>query len=244
VRYPVESDLERVQTGGGQLDGQRQAVEAADDVDDRRQLARRGLEAWRHGAGAVDEQLDGRTAVGGRRQGRNPVHLLAGDAQPFLARRHDADVRAAGEHVVDQLGHRVENVFAVVEEERELGVAEHRRDACSEPSGGTTFDRQRRGDGVDGRFVGRRGELAHHHRSARPRREQSVSELDEQPRLADPARADERDEAVLADRRDQLSDEHVAPDQRRHGNGEAGHRRPHLRRRAAKQLGVLRRQCR
>ena len=47
-----------------------------------------------------------------------------------------------------------------------------------------------------------------------------------------------------ADRCGQLGDERVAPDQRRHGNREAAHRSPRLRRRAAEQFGVLCRQRR
>ena len=37
-------DVERVQAGRGQLDGQRQAVEPADDVGDHGQLFRMGVE--------------------------------------------------------------------------------------------------------------------------------------------------------------------------------------------------------
>ena len=59
-------DVVGVQPGGGQLDRQRQAVEAADDLGDQRPLIGVGLERRRHRAGPLDEQLHRRRVAVGR----------------------------------------------------------------------------------------------------------------------------------------------------------------------------------
>ncbi len=82
-----------------------------------RQLVRIGLEPRRHRARPLEEQLHRRAvAVGDERQRRHHLDLLAGDAQPFAARRHDAHVRAHRQHPLDERGDRVEHVLAVVEQ--------------------------------------------------------------------------------------------------------------------------------
>ena len=49
-----------------------------------------------------------------------------------------------------EIGDRLEDVLAVVEEQHELGVAEHRNDPVDQSDAGSAFDPQRGGDRVDG----------------------------------------------------------------------------------------------
>ena len=83
-------DVVGVQPGRGQLDGQRQPVEAAHDLGDA--APARAASGSKPGATArarSTNSCDGRAvAVAGERQRRHGAHLLAGDPQPLAARRH------------------------------------------------------------------------------------------------------------------------------------------------------------
>ena len=158
-------DVVGVQAGGGQLDRQRQPVEAAHDLGDQRPLGGVGSEAGRDGARPLDEQLDRRTLpVVGQRQRRHHVDVLAGEPEPFPARGHHAHVRARRQHALGQRGHGVEHVLAVVEQQHEVAVAHHVRDPPDQRRPGTGVDAERRGHDVDrGVDVGGR-QLAEHDR--------------------------------------------------------------------------------
>ena len=84
-----------------------------------------------HHAGALDEQLRRRVARGPRSreslrggvQGADQQLDLVGDGERFPARRQDRELRAAAEQVVDQAGHGVHHVLAVVDQEQQRAGA-------------------------------------------------------------------------------------------------------------------------
>ena len=143
-------DVERAQARRGQLDRQRQPVETTDDLGDGCPFGDVAVELRHHGAGPLHEQLDGRPIVVARRQWRHLVHLLTGHPQPLPARRDDRRLSARTEDPIDQVGDRIEDVLAVVEQQHHLRVREHRRQSFSEHFTGAAVDAQRGGDDVDG----------------------------------------------------------------------------------------------
>ena len=178
-----------------QLDRQRKPVEAADDLGDGRPLGGIGVEVRHHRARPLDEQLDGRSVVVGRRQRRHHVQLLTGHAQPLAAGRDDRHVRTGDEETIDEVGDRVEDVLAVVEQQHHLGVRQHRRQSFGQHFAGAAVDRQRSGDDVDGGLLARARQFAHHDGAVRTDCLQAVTDLDEQPGLADSAGPDQRQQA-------------------------------------------------
>ena len=135
VVEPLEQRIRRQQpeAGSGELECERQAVQALADGRDGRRVLRRQLERFPGRLGALDEQRDGgRTAermgivdvqVVRQGQGRHPVFVLAADAQRRLARDEEAELRCGGE----QLGHegrRGQDLLEVVEHEQRGAAAE------------------------------------------------------------------------------------------------------------------------
>ena len=231
--------VQRVQPGGGQLDGEGQPVEATHDLGDAGQVLRPRGEPRGDGRRSLHEQQDGRIVLRRRAQRGHGAEHLAVDAQALPAGGHHRHVRASRHHRLDQRRHRFEDVLAVVEQQDHLEVAEHRGEAIVEPHARPTVDGQRGRDRFDGR-VGRGGrQLDEHDGSSRPLVAEAVADLDGQPRLADPARSDERHDTVVADEGDRIADEVVAAEQGRGGDGQAVGRRPGRNRRASEQRGVL-----
>lgn len=197
VVEPV-GDLPRGQQpepGGGQLDGERQPVQAAADL--------------RHGLGVGEHRIgvgtDGLGALGEqpvrllRDQGLDRAHRLTGDAQGFTAGREDREPRAVGEEGLGEGGCRADDVFAVVKDQ--------------EPAArGAVLDQQGDGVGLRGRqLVGQQHGLAQtegaDHRAGHRLRMVERGQLDH-PRLRKPcggllgeaglsraARSGERDQA-------------------------------------------------
>ena len=115
------------QAGSGQLDGQRNAVEPSADPagnrsgslipGERHPVLRGAVSEQPHGLGVADRLRS--VVLGWCIEGRNPVDVLTGDAQRFTAGGEQHDVRAAPEQSVRQLGARIDDVLAVIQQHKE-----------------------------------------------------------------------------------------------------------------------------
>ena len=144
-----------------ELDRERDAVEAPADLDDRvdvvgvdrerrvrtaRRPARRTAAPRRSGARSVT--LDPRTR---QRQAADDHDPLAADARAFAARREHAHDRGTAARLVDQVGHRADDVLAVVEHAAGPAwpeVVEQRGDGSSAAARGGTRRAPRRPRGT------------------------------------------------------------------------------------------------
>ena len=169
--------------------------------------------------------------------------MLSGHTKAFPARRDDRDVGARREQTLHEIGDRLEDVLAVVEEQHELGLVEDGDDAVDQPDTRSTFDPQRRGDRIEsGAFV-RRGQLAQHDRTNGACVAQAETDFVEQPGLADSAGTAQGHQAVGLRQRHHVVQQRVASHERRDRDVQpAGHGR---RRRtgAGEKVGVLGDQC-
>ncbi len=210
---------QRAQPGGGELEGQRLAVQPAADLDDRGDVLRVDLEPGRRRRAAIGEELDRRMGErlvdagvrAGPGQRRDLDQPLADDAQRLAARRQDVDARAAPEQLVRDAGDVADQVLAVVEDDERGAVGERVEDAVQRVGGrhprrGGALEQRglaqaERGEdrGPDAAGLDDRGELDEP--DAVGRVGQVVRPgLARQPGLPGPARAEERDEPVVADR--------------------------------------------
>ena len=187
--------LVRPHPGGGQLDGQRQAVEVGDERP-HRVVVGRGVEVLAHGGRPLDEQGDG-VLVG---QGGQVEEVLVGDPEPLPAGDEHRGLRAA---VPQRGGHRGgigQDVVAAVEHhegpslaeradhrvERRAAVGDRGAEQVGEPAGHP----------VDAGRPGRqRGQRAEPH-PAGPVVAVVAGELHGEAALAAPGRARDRDRAV------------------------------------------------
>ena len=185
-----------------------------------------GSKPGRHRPGPLDEQLHGRSVVAGRRRRRQRRHraqLLAGDPQALAARGHDPHLRAPRRAAAPPArrpdrgrarscrASRTSSVSPSTSATRSVSPTPGRPSIASAAATTSTAD-----------SVAGRGQLAQHDRPVGPRRAQALTDLDEQPGLAHPARADQRDQAAGVDHRRHLGHERVPADQRRDGDGAAG----------------------
>src|SRR6185436_4526351 len=133
----------RAQAGGGELEGQRLAVQAAADLDDRGDVLRVDGEPGRRRGAAIGEELDRRVGErlvdagvrAGPGQRRDLDQPLADDAQRLAARRQDVDARAAPEQLVRDRGDVADQVLAVVEDDERGAVGERVEDAVQRVGG-------------------------------------------------------------------------------------------------------------
>ena len=121
---------ERGQPPGGELDGQRHPVEPADDVGDHRQLRRVPPGTLADPGLALEEDGDGRDSGDVRllireRQRRQPEDVLGRETERFPAGGEHGEPRAGRQHGVDGVADRVQQMFAVVDQQQPLAVAEH-----------------------------------------------------------------------------------------------------------------------
>ncbi|MFY4695353.1 hypothetical protein [Burkholderia glumae] len=151
-------DAEADDARGGQLDRERNAVEAAADLADQPQFGRAAalfMEAAAHRLHAREEQLHGGALQDGRLVGvalrhverLDGEHRLGGDAQRLAARHQDAQRRHGGEQAFHDARDLDDHVLGVVEQQqpRRAGRRQQRA-ACG---GGV---RQPQADaGLDGR---------------------------------------------------------------------------------------------
>ena len=135
---------EHVHARGGQLDGQRDAVEAPADVldDSAVRVARVELPVPR--AGPVDEQLHALS----RHHGRDAEHDLAGNAERLLAGGHHLQAAAGLQQEGDELRARGQDVLAVVEDQQQGLGGEGLGEGRVEVATALLSDAERRGDHV------------------------------------------------------------------------------------------------
>ena len=195
VVEPLEQRLRRQepQPRGGELERERQPVQAPADRRDRafvrrRQLAR--LARARSTNSATAESIS---------SGASGYSRSAAILQRRPAGGDDPELRAA----LDEPGHlgrgRVDDLLEVVEEQERLPVADQRDDALAErPLLGLLHVEGLREGGHEVRGVGDVSQRDERDAVEELGREQPA-ELDEDARLADPAGAGDRDDSVLAD---------------------------------------------
>ena len=120
----------------GQLDGQREAVDAPHDLGDGRRVLRVEREVGVRSGGTLDEhphgghvrQLARRRRAGRHRERLDPTHVLARQPEHLPARRQHRQVGADREHALGEAGDGDADVLAVVEDEqRAAGRAGTRR---------------------------------------------------------------------------------------------------------------------
>ena len=128
-RAPLEhgdelTETEHVHARGGELDRQRQSVDAPGDLAGERDSLRVGLESGTCRARTLEEELDSR---GFERHYGEPH--LARDVERFAARRQDPDLRALREDGRHDPRCLVEHVLARVEDEQNRCVTKPRSHA-------------------------------------------------------------------------------------------------------------------
>jgi hypothetical protein len=121
---------EEANLGGGELDGEGDAVEAPGDLGDGGGVVGGDGEGWVDGLSAVEEEADGlelgelvgrREVVGvGKGEGGDAEGDFAGDAEGLAGGSEDVEVRAGEEEGVGEASGGVDEVFAVVEDEEEV----------------------------------------------------------------------------------------------------------------------------
>ena len=130
---------QRPQPGRGELDGQRQAVQAAHDLDDRRHRGVVDREVGAGGRGAVGEQPHRRVLERHRGDAASgagwPSGGTASTSSPMMRQRlaaggQDAQLRAAAEQLLGQRRGGVDEVLAVVEHQHRVPVGRGRRPAA------------------------------------------------------------------------------------------------------------------
>jgi hypothetical protein len=122
--------FEHPDTGCGELDGQRQTVETTADAHDRFQGGGRELEIRTDLTGSIREQKDrlGLTEIFGRTGPGEVVARERGDDKPALPRKtqrlptgdEDPHARTSLEHGMHEKRRRLQQVFAVVENEKRV----------------------------------------------------------------------------------------------------------------------------
>ena len=201
--------------GRGQLDGERHPVEALHDLGHRLEI---GV-AEVHGAVGVEGPLDEQA----RRRRPRPVgaetrqhdHVLTRHAEDLPRRGQHVDPGRSREHGLDHLGHRVDDVFAVVHHQQRLTFCQLGHQVL----GGGGPGRGRSTDAVDERgrdtpVVRQPGEV-HEEDPGREPPDRPAGRLDRGAGLSHSPRADDGDQPVVGDRGVDPVDVGVPPDQRR-----------------------------
>ena len=110
-------DGQDLESGSGELDGERDPVQPSADLGDQRSVLGIELESWHHQARPIDEQgdriggldlLDRADAGAGDGQGADVHQLLVPNRQQLPARRQDPELGCVLEQVVGQFRHRVD----------------------------------------------------------------------------------------------------------------------------------------
>ena len=167
---------QRLGAGGRQLEGQREAVQAPADPRDVGEGPLVRIEAGRHGARALEEELD---RFGGRRgrvvrvgrdvQRRHDELVLPGQAQRGAARDEDAKP-GSGRQPRCHRGGTVDHVLEVVEHQQQLPIGEVAADGVPHRGVGLLVDGQHLGDGLRDQVVvldrGQRRRTRHRRRTS------------------------------------------------------------------------------
>ncbi len=209
--------------GGGQLDRERDAVEAPADLRDRLQVLGRSGEAATGVGGAIEEEAH-RFVLGQlfrafvlvrncERADRHEPFAVQPEALP--TRREHSYAGASERERLHEARGRGNEVLTVVQDEQDLPITERGDDAVGQRLPRTLRDRQGRGDEVaDPGRVRQRTELAQPRAGGEPGQHLGRG-LHRQPRLADTADAGQRDDPYLSERRRDLVDLVDTADERR-----------------------------
>ena len=223
-------------TRRGQLDGERHAVQGAGDPADGNDvgLVEDGSRSSR--AGTLHEQLGGRIVedlirgrVFGWSRQRPDVDLdLVGDGERFAAGGQDRDVGAAAQDVVGQSRGRIDDVFAVVEEEQQPPVGEVAVDPLADVTlgGGTVHRHAERVRDRDRNLISRvHRRQPHPEDTIREVRQRLDGEREREGRLAGATRPDEGQQPDAGQESPERLEQLLAPDERPHdGRQVRGHR--------------------
>ena len=125
---------------GGELDGQRYAIEGPANAGDHRKLCLGRIERVDAGADPLDEKLERRVALrrgcidlGHRRrhfEGADALHPFALNAQRLPAGGQQVHARGGRQQLLGQLRNRVDEVLAVVDDDQHALVAQEGADAA------------------------------------------------------------------------------------------------------------------
>ena len=212
---PIENLSRRQRTGTRrrEFQGQRNAVEMAADAHHRSYVVRRHGERRRRQLRPFGEQADSvvpirlidRGILVWQRQGRHPVERFTCDTEPFPARGQHAEVRARRQQVPAESRRRVDDLFAVVEDQHDpLGtdVLGHRANQwCpGHPGHGEALR-----DLVDQHVTIANGAQFGDAKPVWEVTEEFFGHAHRQPRLAGSPRARQRHQPVLVEQTDDLA---------------------------------------
>ncbi len=197
-------DGERAHARGREFESERDAVEPPTDFDECRRVLEGQGESRLHRLDAVDEQahcfipeqrIDGRRfARLGNGQGRHRIRSLAGHVQGLAARREELESRAGLHELLREVGARVDQVLAVVENHEELAVPDELDERLDHRAAGLLHDSEYRGHRLR-----HQARIGHRRKFDEPDAvgklvEHVCGNLQRQPRLADAADAEQRED--------------------------------------------------
>ena len=212
------------QAGSGQLDGQRNAVEPPADPaghrsgslipGERHPVLRGAVSEQPHGLGVADRLRS--VVLGWCIEGRNPVDVLPGDAQRLTAGGEQHDVRAAPEESVRQLGARIDDVLAVIQQHQEAAPPDGVDEGVGRWPALVHWYAEHVGHGDRDEFRVLQGREVHEPYSVARAIQEPRCELEREPGLARATRASERHETRSCNQPAHLAELSLAAD-------EAGH---------------------
>jgi hypothetical protein len=215
-------DVDGLRPRRGQLEGERDAVESPADLDHRRCVLFRQLDGGIRSARPFEEQCHGRHVleilerntveiVDGQRCDR--PHVFTHHGERFATRGDDRDARRSVQDPLGDVGDRLDQVFAVVQQQQGVASAQHVDDRI--------LDRHAEA-GVDPQHPGERSErciaVADGHQLdemdaiGEPRRN-GPGELQSERRLPDSCTSHQGDQPRLDHLLDEFCEQFVAPDQ-------------------------------
>ena len=219
-------DRQRAHASGGELQRERNAVEAPADLDQRVRVLRGHGEPRLHGLGAIDEQPHGlelQQGVGGQGRARvgngqrlDRVRDLAGHVEVLAARREQPDPGARLEKLFGQVGARVHEVLAVVEDDEELAVANELDERLDHGAARLLHDAEHGRDRLGNQpCIGDRRKLDEPDAVGKFV-EHVGRDLQRQPRLAETAHPEQREQRRFLEQLSHLGLTALAADERRH----------------------------
>jgi hypothetical protein len=209
-------DGHRAHARGGELDRERQAVQAPADVRHVMGVLRRHLEIRLHRGGAIDEEAHRLRIV----QHAHLVDRFARDVQRLAAGSQDAHVLACLQELLGEIRGRLEDVLAVVEDHQHALALRVARQRLDHRAPGILLHAQHRGERVrHALFVGH-GRQLHEPHAVGEFEEQARAHLQRQARFPRAAHAHERGQAPGAERFADVGDLLLAADEARELRGQ------------------------
>ncbi len=202
----------------GELDGQRDAVEAIDDPGDRGQFVVARVEVRTCAVSALHEQLDARIPI----ERGNAPRRLPRDTQSFAARGQDAERRASPQQLVDEWPHATEYVLAVVEHDQTVELPQRLGEGVDDRPPELLAKAEHLGElGGDALRITDRCQLDTPHPVGRSI-ELGPPHLVRQPGLPATSRSRDRQQSLLTDLRSERDDFGRAPDETRQRQRQVG----------------------